>query len=921
MANKRIEVDFIVNDKASSVFNKIRNNVSSMSSVLISSLNSSATAVNKFDYNLKKYNASMYRFNSVARGIFSDAARYVSNFTRDAIQNFSELERQHSKTMGAIATEYDKTSEAQAKFLSDSQKLKQQALTLGTLGPNGNGSLNSVTDVSYAQTALVKAGMSADDLLNSNAVSDILKFAGGNDLSIDTATTFAVNLATVFDKPVQEWGKMLDMVTKAADISVIDVEDIMNSLTYTGGIASGLGRSLEEVLGVISVMGQAGLRGRVAGTGLQAFFTRILSMGELSDTAIGNAPTEYAGNIYNAFLAETVNEDGTFKDINKVAETLDVVMDSLNDQEQAWFAKKLFGLYQMKAAYALTGAVDGDYNMITDFINQIENQSSGTNDIKYSLMLASQYGKLTSLSMAWEGTKTDLGSKLSPVVEVVADELLNFLKNNGNYKFNWDALRRAFAESGDLIGAKYGEAVGRAIDDIGNLGINAGMISNALIPEVGGIFNGIIQLLNGDVFGALETFKSGIEDTNDKIDDLPPELQLIAGAIRNAIVMFTSLSGINLAAQILQVITTAFNMFIAKPISWVTGKITSTNTSVTSTSSTITTGTINIGSVQLMNVNASVVNVYGGGGNNSPNNGYPGGSPLTPTGGGGSLLPWLTAGGGYAAGKALTGSGTKALPGATGTASSLLNNGSNAVNVYKVGGKYYTASQLAGSAARMLGVAGVLATTMTLGGDSVQKDVVYNNTLSKGAKEGYDNEALRQYLYDNFYGDKESKNWAVERYDAQIGMYSKWMTADGASETLNLIKEELEEQSTLSEQFLRELVTSENGKYIGNQNDLELLFSLLFSNEYNRPSIYGGSFANKYSTEFARNAIENNNILTESMNSINSMMDRIQNPIINVNVTTNVDKSGNSVSQVDINSISRGISRRSSQYGAIAMDK
>ena len=115
---------------------------------------------------------------------------------------------------------------------------------------------------------------------------------------------------------------MLDMVTKAADISAIDVQDIMDSLTYTGGIASGLGRDLEEVLGVISVMGQAGLRGRVAGTGLQALFTRILSNGELSDTQIDKAPTKYVGQVYNAFLEETTNKDGTFKNMDEVAASL-----------------------------------------------------------------------------------------------------------------------------------------------------------------------------------------------------------------------------------------------------------------------------------------------------------------------------------------------------------------------------------------------------------------------------------------------------------------------------------------------------------------------------------------------------------------------------------------------------------------------
>lgn len=975
MAKRRIEVDIVANDGASSVFQTIRSSAASMSSTLMSALSGSASAVASLDNALRNYNASMYRYNRVVGSVVRTAGDSIYNFTRDAINNFSALEQQHAKTMGAMATDYSKTAEAQRKFLEDSEKLKQQALTLGTSGPNGKGSLNTVYDISYAQTALIKSGMSADDILKSNAVESILKFAGGNDLDIDTATMFAVNLATVFNKPVEEWEKMLDMVTKAADISVIDVEDIMDSLTYTGGIASGLGRDLEEVLGIISVMGQAGLRGRVAGTGLQAFFTRILSAGELGETAIGNAPSEYVGNMYNAFIAEAVNADGSFKDMDEVASLLDTAMGTLNDQEQAWFAKKLFGLYQMKAAYAITGAVDEDTNLITDFINQIENESGGTNDIKYQLMQSSQYGKLESLQNAWEGIKTDVGDRLSPVVTTVADELLEFLDDPQSYKFDTDALRSAISESGALISERYGEELGNAIANIGNFGVDSAIIAEALIPQAGGIIGAIGKLAQGDISGALDEFARGIEDTNTNIEGLPEELQGAATAASNVITAFTVLSSMNLGAQILQVITSAFNMFFAKPISWLTSKITSVSTTVSSTNSVInsnyvgvntsstsvqagTASAVNIGQVPLMNVNATVVNVYGGGGFSNPFGGNGGLGPLLPSGGG--FLPSL-AGGMLGTGTVITMSpllyaaaqrygllgsgGAQKLLGSglsysnVGEAAWGLDMGGDATRLWNIGGKQMTASQIAASAGRMLGLAGVLGTVMSIPSSDIDWDSVYRNTLSEGVDKGYDNNELRQYLYNNWQSsDPESKNWAVTTYDAQTEMYGKWMTSEGAAEALNAIKEELQEQGELSEQFLSKLVTNEGstgGKYLGNQADLEFLFSILFNKEYDRPWTFAGSFANKYSSKFAQSALDDGAVydlsaLTSTMNevaintndtinSLNRAIDRIQSPNISVNVTTKVDKSGNATSNVDINRVSRDVARRSSQYGQVAM--
>lgn len=985
MANRRIEVDIVANDNASSVFNNIRSNASSMSSTLMSALGGAAGAVGTLDSALRNYNASMYRFNRVVGSVVRTAGDSIYNFTKDAISNFSALEQQHAKTMGAMATEYGKTAEAQRKFLDDSEKLKQQALTLGTVGPNGKGALYTTTDVSYAQTALIKSGMSADDILGSNALESILKFAGGNDLSIDEATTFAVNLATVFDKPVEQWGEMLDMVTKAADISVIDVPDIMDSLTYTGGIAAGLGRDLEEVLGIISVMGQAGLRGRVAGTGLQAFFTRILSAGELGDTAIGNAPSEYVGQMYNAFIAEAVDGNGAFKEMDEVASLLDTAMSELNDQEQAWFAKKLFGLYQMKAAYALTGAVEGDENTITDFIDQIANQSSGTNDIKYELMQASQYGKLESLKNAWEGIKTDAGDRLSPIVSNIADQLFSFLNDPQNYEFDWDSLRTAIAESGDLLSEKYGEEIGNAIEGLGNLGINSAIIAEALIPQAGGIINAIGKLAEGDIIGALEAFAQGIEDTNTNIDGLPDDLQGTANAAKNVITAFTTLATINLGTQILQIITSAFNLFVAKPISWVTGKVSSASTTVSSANSTINanyvgvntsntsvqsgTATVNIGSIPTMNVSAGIVNVFGGGSGFNPGTGtggLPSGGtgPLLPSGGG--FLPSV-AGGALGTGAAIAGSkylpGLKGLLGSGTTSQGLLGSGTTngafnwfgansavmnadgsvAARLWNIGGKQMTASQIAGSAARMLGLAGTLAMVASIPSSGIDWGKVYGSTLSDGVDAGYDNEDLRQYLYDNWqssvvgsnYGaDVGTKNWAVQTFDAQTEMYAKWMTTEGATEALNAIKEELQTQGELSEQFLGKLVTNEGstgGHYTGSQADLEFLFGVLFNGEYKRPWMYSGSYADQYSTKFAQNAIDNGqmydlSMLTAGINNITSAtssaigdigsaISKLQSPNIAVNVKVNVDKSGNVTQSTDIVGASRDIARRASQYG------
>ena len=1031
MANRRIEFDIVANDRASNIFAKVRTAGSNMASTLMTALGGTGYVIGGIDNALRTYNASMYRFNRLVYSAVRMAGGAIVNFTKDAINNYAELERQHAKTMGAMATEYGKTSEAQARFLNDSEKLKQQAMQLGIYGPNGKGSLYTVKDVSYAQTSLIKSGMSADDILGSDALSSVLKFAGGNDLDIDTATRFAVNLATVFDIPVDRWGTMLDMVTKAADISVIDVEDIMESLTYTGGIASGLGRDLGEILGVISIMGQAGLRGRVAGTGMQAFFTRILSSGELSDTSIESAPSDYAAQMYNAFIEEAVDPNGRFKNMDEVADLLDTAMSTLNDQEQAWFAKKLFGLYQMKAAYAITGAVDEDGNLITDYINQIENQSKGTNDIKYELMQGSQYGKMQSLKNAWEGTKLDFGEKLSPVVSAISDELFNFLSNNGNYDINWDRLREAINESGTLIGEKYGESIGQAVEDLGNFGINAALITKAISPEIGGLFSGIVKLFNGDISGALDVFSEGIEDTNDNIDGLPEDLKDTATAARNVIIAFTALSGINLATQILQIFTSFAKLLILKPIKFIKGLITSSSTHVNTTQSVINStsaavnstnttinvakaATVNIAKVPLMNVTASVVNVFGVNGFNGGNSGgnVTGGTPTLP--GGGGTIPPILPGGGT---PVLPGGGTLALPGAEGTVTEIIGAGAatagaatagKTITMYNVGGKMMSASQIistiatkagiigaAGAASYFLSSPGLFATEENRANtgsgnidfliaqlkdtDTFEQYVNDYNNDKDYATDYYTNgqiygSPLDTYVYywarnqQGYTKDENNKDNTYELWENEVKgrllareeMMSFYKTIPGIE-----YLDELMKNNDITEDFLTNMLSWEKDgyTYIGSQEDLNELLDYMYANHPSNTDYgdFSGRFADNavskfisnnpnllyreqkdnninpwYSGNISSSVVQNilgikgnkpydnnssSSIIQNMIKPISDAADRLKSPNINVYVNTTVDKNGNTHTKVNINTITRDVARRSSQYGSVAMEK
>ena len=94
-------------------------------------------------------------------------------------------------------------------------------------GVTSNGSLASPVEISAAQTALAKAGVSDEAMLNTDVVSEILQFSKSNDLGNEQSVSFAVALGNQFGYDYSQWGEMLDKVSHTADLAPIGVSDVV----------------------------------------------------------------------------------------------------------------------------------------------------------------------------------------------------------------------------------------------------------------------------------------------------------------------------------------------------------------------------------------------------------------------------------------------------------------------------------------------------------------------------------------------------------------------------------------------------------------------------------------------------------------------------------------------------------------------
>lgn len=599
MADERVLIEIEAEDNASSKIDKVSSSIQNLGTSannlgrgtgVSGFLQSWEQGLHKFNSTMRQYNATMSGINNFTKRMLKDAGAAVWDFTTDSVEAYVEFTEQHAKVLGVMANqnEYkityddnlDEVSAKQQKFLEDANKLKSQSIQLGTYGIDAQGSLMDISSVSAIQEELLKSGVSSRDILSTDIVQQLMKFSIGNDLSTTESVEFAVALGNQFGIKSQDWGDMLDKVAHTADVSVIDVADVVQSMKYAGGITAGIDRSLEETLAEIAILGNFGLKGSQGGTGIQALLTRLLTQ---DTTVITDAQKEVAperalkafydfstyaksdgsGLTYDQIANATSYEElgqlsGNLRPMTEIIDQMDEVMSELNDEEQAWFAKKFFGLYQMKAAYGLLNGEETDLQAVID---EITMQSGGTNDNKYNQLLESSYGRKEAFANLIQGIKVDFGERLSPFTDKIYEELTKFLSDPNNYEIDFEGLRQALQDSCDLIEEKYGTAIANAVENIGDLSIDLTEVMTELGPD---IIEGVAKMLGsateGDIVGLVTDWGEMIDNMHESADELPEDLQGLADGITNVIDWFGKLMACNMATEIAELISSVLQI-------------------------------------------------------------------------------------------------------------------------------------------------------------------------------------------------------------------------------------------------------------------------------------------------------------------------------------------------------------------------
>ena len=243
------------------------------------------------------------------------------------------------------------------------------------------------------------AGWTAKE--NVDGLKGILDLASASGTDLARTSDIMTDAISAFGYKASDSAKFADVMTKACTSANVSVDTLGESYKYCGAICGTMGYSIDEVTTSLAVMGNMGIKGSQAGTALK--------------NAISNmaAPTKNMKAAMDDLGISIVNQDGSMKSWGDVIKNLQGSFKGLTQDQQAAYAKQLFGKESMAGMLAIINTSTSDYNALAD---SIKNSGGAANDAAQT-QLNNLNGQLTLLKSALEGAAITRGDKLLPYIK------------------------------------------------------------------------------------------------------------------------------------------------------------------------------------------------------------------------------------------------------------------------------------------------------------------------------------------------------------------------------------------------------------------------------------------------------------------------------------------------------------------------
>jgi len=329
-------------------------------------------------------------------------------------------------------------SMANVASVSKSTEAEFQALNNAAMeaGETTRFTASQAADALYS---LASAGMSATESVK--ALDGVLMLAGST--QSDLATTSASMVATLrqYNLDASESTRVSNVFAAAIGNSMANMGKLTSSMTQVGPVASALGVSLEETVGSLEALYDAGYRGEQAGTALKAILGKL---------AAETDPT----------TKKLVALGLSFEDIDTSSNSLANVFGTLS--EAGLSTGEVMGAFGQEAGGQILALMSAGREGIEDYTEAITDTNAAAE--MYAIQNDTLKGSMDRLKSATESAKIKFITGFTPAIRNAIDAVTTFITKlsgsgivAGTLEGKLDDLKQANKEYNTILDESAGK--------------------------------------------------------------------------------------------------------------------------------------------------------------------------------------------------------------------------------------------------------------------------------------------------------------------------------------------------------------------------------------------------------------------------------------------------------------------------------
>jgi TP901 family phage tail tape measure protein len=243
----------------------------------------------------------------------------------------------------------------------------------------------SASEAADAMGFLGMAGWKTQDILS--GVPGLLDLAAASNIELGRAADIASNIMGAFGIEASKAGRVADVLAATTSSANVDMEMLADTMKFAGPVAKQYGLSLEETAAAAGVLGNVGIQGTLAGTGLKNMMLGLTTGGSKVQAVMSKLGVAVSGN------------DGKLRSITDIMGDLGKKIKGLPKTEQLKVFKTVFGKIGISSAAAFSDSI----GTMTELTDKLVNNVDGTAGRMAKTMNSGAKGAMTSLKSAIEG--------------------------------------------------------------------------------------------------------------------------------------------------------------------------------------------------------------------------------------------------------------------------------------------------------------------------------------------------------------------------------------------------------------------------------------------------------------------------------------------------------------------------------------